>query len=378
MKKRTLFDHDRTRILKAEPGDNLSLTVDGPYSDRALALSNPGDVVMLHQEDLPHAQWLLEHQKRVGLNPAELVLPQIPYDQVTNFNEFKLSTFIFDEATNQARPDDQRLKITKSMDSKNEFIALCEKMGIPVAKTWRYDSKDQLTSMKHLTFPCYLKISTSITGKGVFRCENKLELIENLDKISSKIQFQIQEDLLSVHNAITFLNLQYYEEEGRENRLLLTDQVLDGNVHIGNRHLHETSLKYFGAWQVTDPLARFAAKNGLKGIFAHDVAVCQHKDGKLYFLPVECNPRPNGSSYATAVADKLVGKLTPWTAKSVKTKFRKLSDIDLGDLEFNKKRGNGIVVHIGSTITKGKLGVTFLGSPPAQRELENQLAAILQ
>ena len=377
-RKRTLFDHDRTRILTPEPGDNLSLPVNGPYSDRALALSNAHDVVMLHPEDYPHAKWLIEHQQRVGLDPATLVFPKMDYRLVTNFQDYKLSTFIFDEETNKARPDKERLAITKSMDSKNDFIQLCEALGIPVAKTWRYDSKDQLVSMKHLEFPCYLKISTSITGKGVFRCENKLELQEYLDKVDSTIKFQIQEDMVAKHRAITFLNLQYYEEQARALPLLLTDQVLDGNVHVGNRHSNDISAKYAKAWDVTSPLARYAAKFGMKGIFAYDVAVCQRENGDLYYLPVECNPRPNGSSYATAIADKLVGKCSPWTAKAVKTRHRSLKHINLGDLEFDRKRGSGVVVHIGSTISQGKLGVTFLGPPPIQRELEARLSAVLQ
>lgn len=376
--KRTLFDHDNSPLFAPAPGDNLSLPITGPYTDRALALSGPQDIVMLHPEDFPHAKWLFEHQQRVGLNPASLILPKMPYHQITGFENYKLSTFIFDEATHQARPDRQRLEITRSMDSKNDFIGLCTALGIPTAKTWCYDSKDQLASYRHLTFPCYLKISTSLAGRGVFRCENKLELFDCLDLISSDIKFQIQEDMVTNHNAVTFLNLQYFEEDGHATRLLLTDQVLDGNVHIGNRHTGEASLKYDGAWGVTDPLARFAAKKGIKGIFAYDVAVCQNQNGTLYFLPVECNPRPNGSSYATAVADKLVGKHSPWTAKSVKTRFRQLEDINLGDLEFNAERGNGVVVHIGSTVTNGKLGVTFLGSPAIQRKLEERLSVILQ
>ncbi|NTW22767.1 hypothetical protein HGA34_04500 [Candidatus Falkowbacteria bacterium] len=376
--KRTLFDHDNTPILAPMPGDNLSLPITGPYSDRALALSSPQDVVMLHPEDYPHAQWMIRHQQRVGLKPATLILRKMAYNMVTNFPEYRLSTFIFNDDAHRARPDKERLAITKSMDSKNDFIQLCEALCIPVAKTWRYDSKNQLTDLGHLEFPCFMKISTSLAGRGVFRCEDKQQLTACLDKISPEIKFQIQEDMVSKHRAITFLNLQYYEEDGRAMPLLLTDQVLDGNVHVGNRHSTEIAAKYAKAWETTHPLAHYAAKFGIKGIFAYDVAVCQDENSNIYYLPVECNPRPNGSSYATAVADKLLGKNTPWTSKSVKTRHRSLNDIDLGDLEFSAKRGNGVVVHIGSTIGQGKLGVTFLGPPPVQRELETKLTALLQ
>lgn len=80
----------------------------------------------------------------------------------------------------------------------------------------------------------------------------------------------------------------------------------------------------------------------MKGIFAFDVAVVQTETG-LRFPAIECNPRFNGASYPTMIVHKL--DIPEWSAVTLSTKHRSLSDIGLSDIEFDMKTGVGGIVN---------------------------------
>lgn len=69
----------------------------------------------------------------------------------------------------------------------------------------------------------------------------------------------------------------------------------------------------------------------MKGIFAFDVAVVQTDKG-LRFPAIECNPRFNGATYPTLIAQKL--GIREWSAFACATQQRDLEDIDISDIAF--------------------------------------------
>ena len=107
------------------------------------------------------------------------------------------------------------------------------------------------------------------------------------------------------------------------------------------------------------------AKKGMKGIFAFDVAVVEIETGVDYFA-IECNPRFNGASYPTGIAQKL--NIKEWCSDNITTKYRSLDEINLGDLEYNPDTATGVIIVNWGSILVGKLGVLIAGSIEQQEE----------
>jgi hypothetical protein len=93
------------------------------------------------------------------------------------------------------------------------------------------------------------------------------------------------------------------------------------------------------------------------------------------FAAIECNPRFNGASYPTIIAQKL--DIPEWTAKTFSTRYRTLADIDLHGLEFNKRSGEGAIIVNWGTVLEGKLVILLAGDTNYQQALEAELRAIL-
>jgi hypothetical protein len=117
-------------------------------------------------------------------------------------------------------------------------------------------------------------------------------------------------------------------------------------------------------------MAQWLKDRGMQGIFAFDVAVVQTPEG-VRFPAIECNPRFNGASYPTIIAQKL--DIPEWTARTFKTRHRKLSDIDLSGIEFNNRTGEGLVVVNWGTLLEGKLVLLLAGAKGYQEVLLNEL-----
>ena len=184
-------------------------------------------------------------------------------------------------------------------------------------------------NMKDIVYPCYLKAAISVSGVGIYRCESKKEFMIAMAQFAEDTPVQIQEEVITN----SFLNLQYRIVGNDVIRLAASEQILDGFAHQGNRvpASHEP-------WAAVDPIAYWLRDQGMKGIFAFDVAIVQTKQG-LRFPAIECNPRFNGASYPTMIAQKL--DIPEWSAISLSTKHRTLADIDLSDLEFDRRTGEG-------------------------------------
>src|SRR5690606_17681821 len=70
------------------------------------------------------------------------------------------------------------------LNQKNFTIQLAQKLGADVPNTRCYMSKWLVRDLSQVAYPCYLKISESVTGLGIERCEgegalaNVLELLD--------------------------------------------------------------------------------------------------------------------------------------------------------------------------------------------------------
>lgn len=255
------------------------------------------------------------------------------------------------------------LEVVEVINSKNNFMALAEELGIDVPQTQCFAGVDQITEMDIISFnmPCYLKAAISVSGVGIYRCANREELRDAMQKFASDVPVQLQEEI----RTEVFLNMQYRVVEDRLVHLTASEQILKGCVHQGNSFpsSHEP-------WDAIEPMALWLMERGMKGIFAFDLAVVETPGG-IRFPAIECNPRFNGASYPTVIAQKL--DIPEWSAVTLKTKHRKLSDLAIGDLEFDMKTGEGLVLVNWGTVLKGKLVLLLAGSPDYQQALRNEL-----
>jgi hypothetical protein len=113
-------------------------------------------------------------------------------------------------------------------------------------------------------------------------------------------------------------------------------------------------------------MARWLADEGMRGVFAFDVAVVDDGGAERY-LAIECNPRYNGASYPTAAAKKL--GIEQWLARTFKTRHRDLAALDLAGIEYDPATGEGVVLINWGPILVGKLLVLLAGDPPTQERL---------
>ena len=249
------------------------------------------------------------------------------------------------------------------INSKNNFMALAEKLGIDVPQTRCYNSVNEISELEivSLNMPCYLKAAISVSGVGIYRCANREELRDAIDRFDTNVPVQVQEEI----KTDLFLNMQYRVMDNRLVRLAASEQILDGCAHQGNRFPSN-----YEPWDAIEPMAQWLKDRGIKGIFAFDVAVVETTQG-IRFPAIECNPRFNGASYPTVIAQKL--DIPEWTARTFKTSHRKLSDLDLSDIEFDMKTGEGLVLVNWGTLLEGKLVLLLAGSAEYQDALLNEL-----
>lgn len=352
--------------------DIMNCTADGVtgnhlYSARALGISEPWDIIQLHPDLKSHYSSITEHYQRIGLSHSSNIIWNLDLKQIGSHIGYTPSVFFFGPEEYKQWGDFQWLETVDYINSKNNFMALANELGIDVPKTLCFNKASDVKAedIQDIIYPCYLKAAVSVSGVGIYRCENTQELLEALIKFYDDTPVQIQEEII----AETFLNLQYLITNNEITQLAASEQVLDGFVHQGNRvpASHEP-------WALVEPMAHWLKERGMKGIFAFDVAIMQTDKG-LRFPAIECNPRFNGATYPTLVANKL--NIPEWTAITFSTQYRSFDDIDLADLEFNKQTGEGAIIINWGTISVGKLMILMAGSAEYQQALEAELKARL-
>ena len=352
--------------------DIMGCTADGVtgnhlYSGRALGLSEPGDVVQLHPDLQGQWEAIGAHYARVGLSHADDIIWDVGHAPLAEHPDHEISVFFFGPDQHAVRPDAQWLEAVAAINSKNTFIAIADELGVPVPLTLPYPRVDDIaaTDIAEAPYPCYLKAAVSVSGVGIHRCPDASALSAAMAQFASGTPVQIQQEVVTDR----FLNLQYRCDAQGLSRYAATEQVLDGFVHQGNRHPASHA-----PWEAVEPMAHWLEAQGMRGVFAFDVAVVGD-DADPEFLAIECNPRYNGASYPTGIAQKL--GIEHWLAKAYPTRHRDLDALDLDGIEYDPATGTGVVLVNWGPILVGKLLALLAGDPPTQAALERELLARL-
>ena len=339
------------------------------YSGRVLGMTNPGDIIQLHPDLKPEWSAIVDHYARIGLNHSNQVIWDVSLSILVDYSDYTPSVFFFGDATHEASPDKEWFRridqdwfsVVEFINSKNNFIKLTEELNVSVPKTLCFENKVALKDTTHLPYPCYLKPAVSVDGAGIERCIDEEHLVHALETLSPDIPLQLQEEII----ATSFLNLQYHVTPHGAERLAASEQVLDGYAHMGNRYptVHQP-------WETVDSIADWMFEHGMKDLFAFDIAVVENTSGPRY-LAIECNPRFNGASYPTGIAHKL--GIKSWVSQNFDTHCRSLKELNLGGLEFDSTRGEGVILVNWGSVLVGRIGVLLAGPV----ELQNELRAAL-
>ena len=337
------------------------------YSGRALGLTEHWDIIQLHEDLKPFWNDITAHYDRVGLTYSKDVVWYLNLKELGAHIGYRPSVFFYGPNENQYWGDNDWLNVVEYINSKNNFMKVANNLGVDVPLTLCFDSVLDVVheDLNEVSYPCYLKAAISVSGVGIYRCETNAELLLNLAKFEKNIPIQIQEEVITN----TFLNMQYKVVGNEVLRLEASEQILDGFVHQGNR----VPVSH-APWDVVEPMAQWLLSKGMKGIFAFDVAIVKTESG-WRFPAIECNPRFNGASYPTLIAHKL--NIPAWSSMTFSTKHRNLSDIDLSDIEYDKKTGEGAIIVNWGIVSEGKLVILLAGSVEYQKALEVELTARL-
>jgi hypothetical protein len=350
--------------------DIMNCTADGIvgnhlFSGRALGISEPWDMIQLHPDLRPLMNDICTHYKHVGLSFSTDILWSLNRKHLGEHIGYQPSVFYYGHNENRYWGDYAWKHIVDIINSKNNFMRLAIHLGINVPYTICVDSVTEIGQqiMEDIVYPCYLKAAVSVAGVGIYRCQDQLELQQAIIKFDANVPIQIQEEI----KTETFLNLQYKVVNNEPVRLAASEQILDGFAHQGNRVPagHEP-------WDVVDDMAYWLVQHGMKGIFAFDVAV-EHTPYGPRFTAIECNPRFNGATYPTLIAQKL--GIKEWSAITMDTRHRSLATIDLDQLEYDAYRGEGVILVNWGTVLAGKLSVLLVGSAARQMALATELEA---
>jgi len=329
------------------------------YSGRALGLTEPGDLLQLHPDLRSQWTYIRDHYRRIGLSHTEQIIWDVGQDVLSRYPEREVCVFYFGAGEHRVRPDAAWFRAVDFINSKNNFMFIAQRLGVPVPETLCFGQASDISDRQIETFPhpCYLKAAVSVSGVGIYRCGDATALRTAIGRFEPGVPVQLQQAVTSDH----FLNLQYQVTADGLERLAVTEQILDGCAHQGNRFpaLHEP-------WECVEPMAEWLYWEGMKGTFAFDVAVTQKSIGTDY-LAIECNPRFNGASYPTVIAHKL--GLESWVARVFSTRHRSLTFLQLAGIEYNPHRGEGVVLVNWGPILKGKLLCLVAGSEAVQERL---------
>lgn len=333
------------------------------YSGRALGITTTHDIIQLHFDLKYDFPAICEHYDRVGLEYTKQVIWNLHFDELENYPHYDVSYFYFGEYQRQNAGYENWFQVVDYINSKNHFTELARQLGLLVPFTLCFQGRTQLDEsiLKKIPYPCYLKAAISVAGVGIYRCENESSLLQNLTGFGDTTPFQIQEEI----RASTFLNLQYQVVGSRLERLAATEQILDKFTHQGNNHPTPHN-----AWYSVEPMAKWMFCQGMRGIFAFDVAVVEDSCG-TDFIPIECNPRFNGASYPTLIAREL--GIKRWQARSFYTRYRRIADLPIRDLEYRPSDRSGIVLVNWGPVQQGKLFILLAGTPEQQTLLRNEL-----
>lgn len=337
------------------------------YESRAFALGERKDTVILSSDLERETSAIRGHYNRIGLEYCGEVVFADSHKVLEQFAGEEISVFLHTPKLLKYTGEKRRLTAVAFFGDKNNFIPWAKKHGAKVPKTITFVNKNDFYKHKGdyvLGFPVFFKKAVSDSGVGLRLCRDMKELEEMLTAFGDKA-FQLQAPL---SEKAIFCNVQFYgTDSGKAVALDATRQILEKHSHAGNETL--APGEFSGIWKSVTPLAEKMVQANLRGVFGIDVAVTSYNGEEKYFV-IECNPRWNGSSYPTRIAEKL--GVSAWRAEYIYTGPCKsleefLSALRNTHLEYNPQKKRGVVVFNWGPIKDGKVGVMFISTDPKER-----------
>jgi hypothetical protein len=356
-KKPRIFNHDiMSCTAEGVAGNHL-------YSGRVLGATEHDDMIQLHP--LLKSEWdeITRHYSRIGLQHSHNVIWDTDLEYMPVHDGITPSLFFYGDMELKRGGDIAWAKTVEYINSKNNFMSLANELGVPVPKTRCFNTAGEISEEDILDFPfpCYLKAAVSVSGVGIYRCEDREALRLAISRFAPHIPVQLQQEIKSE----IFLNLQYRIRDGECRRLLASEQILEGTAHQGN--FHPTPYE---PWDMVEPMAEWMAERGFKDILAFDVAVLPGNE-KTEYLAIECNPRYNGASYPTLIAMKL--GIDEWESCNFTTRHRSLDTLDLREIEYNTSTGEGVIIVNWGPILVGKMMLMIAGNRSARQRIKLEL-----
>jgi len=353
------------------------------YQARAGILSRENDVVVLNPELKGQANAMVSHYRRIGLDPStSFVYAESLTDAIlqVGMEGYVLSSSIFGKQANFVIPDERRFTITQTMNNKNQSYRVYRELGIktPVAICFKNKADFKLKGMTALPFPVtFYKNGGASFGSavGVRRCDSWEQILKAISEFPEKQPFQLQEGRLNDDGSlgVSMCSIYNTDEHGRPFRLLTSEQwLVNGIVHSGN--IFPSVYESEELWRVTDRLFEYIVSQGYIGHCGFNL-IGTMTNNVIEWSLIETNPRWQGSSYPTMIS--LMTGVQSWSAKVYKTSFRNLQDLTLGDIEFNPKTKQGVIIFSPGVILVGKLGLMICGDADYRKFVEARLKKIL-
>jgi hypothetical protein len=165
------------------------------YSGRALGASDSNDMLQLHPNLKLEWPAIKAHYQRIGLKITDNVIWDVQFNIAEQYLDYEPSVFFYGEEQQNFCRNDNWFRVVEYINSKNNFMALAEelKMDIPNILRFNQISEITLTAIKNFPYPCYLKAAISVSGVGIYRCEDQAELEQAIDKFDPVVLVQVQD-----------------------------------------------------------------------------------------------------------------------------------------------------------------------------------------
>lgn len=347
-------------------GNRASIPGKGAYhAPRFMAVGRPGDKIRISPELRGVMAQLILHYQDVGIET-------IAQDGVIFNRQFgaaftgpnasrRAIGFLFDDRMHKYDPNDVRLAVTRSLESKARFSQTWAEGGglPPTAIIMNRSSLCTSPTPQHVwetIAGCSGRLKAAFCASGNDNVQfHSLASLAKLmgSKPWSKIDYVVQQDV-----GDTDVSVNYYAYNGKVYFLFGTRQLMaEGVHHIGNIKDGTYDDVCRG---LTDQMAAKAAEDGFQGFFGFDCRV--DSETKKAWV-IECNARITAPVYAWLLAMRHRSPF--FRVDDVRTVMgASINEVLPAGLRFSPPSGCGVIMHNPGILRVGACGVTTLAESP--------------
>lgn len=349
-----LFDHEINVIEEPDVVNHQY------YSSSSLCISQEQDVMLLHPDLSPLLYDIKQHYHRIGLKPSENINCSKSQEQPLNNRIYESSVYTYASPNTKSKLD-KAPSVIDYLHSKNNFIYLATALGCDIPRTECYSSiRDvKLAQVRDINLPCYIKSDTP--GGGSFRCESIVELIQNMEYFSDTTPIQIQSAL----ETDRLINLQFLLKDNEVIKLSSSTQLLTYSYFQ-----EDMAPVEYEPWKKVEVMAEWLKNKGVRGIISFKLAKVETEKGISYPI-IKCTTRYRNYVYSALVARKL--NISQWGNITINTRFTDLSDLDIKNIEYNKKSGEGVIIINWGGLLTGRITLLLSGSEKYRKHIASNL-----